>query len=51
MNIQRKQKTPKSTETKNPSKAVNPPRIPTKSTRNSGDNVAKRLGIPKENHK
>lgn len=51
MSIQRKHKAPKSTETKNPSKTVNPPRIPTKSTRDSGDNVAKRVGIPKGNHK
>lgn len=51
MSVQRKGKTPKSSGTKNPSKSVNPPRIPTKLTRNSGDNVAKRLGVPKENHK
>ena len=51
MSEQRKGKTPKSTGTKNPSKSVNPPRIPTKSTRDSGDNVSKRLSVPKGNRK
>lgn len=51
MNVQRKGKTPKPSGTKNPSKSVNPPRIPTKSTRDSGENVAKRLDVPKGNHR
>ena len=51
MSEQRKGKAPKTTGTKNSSKTVNPPRIPTKSTRDSGDNISKRIGVPKGNHK
>ena len=51
MSEQRNDQTPNSTGTKTPSKSVNPPRIPTKSTRDSGDNISKRIGIPKGNRK